>query len=234
MVSMRLLSSLTGALVALMLIGAPAASADAFLDVFTVYQKTGRVDGCKLSAKKLASAKKAVPPDIEQYAPDFPAALDAALAQRTSGACKKSAAPSGAATPAAPVAPPSAGGTPSPPPAPAAPAGSPAAPAPAATPSTPGITPQPAGDVAPAAAASDAAIASAERARAQDDTTPAPLVGLLVLLALCALAGALVAAVRFFAFDPPWMARGRHATAEAGWRTSAAWAEFTDWLRLGR
>jgi hypothetical protein len=30
------------------------------------------------------------------------------------------------------------------------------------------------------------------------------------------------------------MQRSRHATAEAGWRTSAAWAEFTDWLRLGR
>ena len=39
---------------------------------------------------------------------------------------------------------------------------------------------------------------------------------------------------RWWAWEPPWLVRWRHATAEAGWRASAAWAEFTDWLRLGR
>jgi hypothetical protein len=30
------------------------------------------------------------------------------------------------------------------------------------------------------------------------------------------------------------MQRWRHATGEAGWRAGNAWAEFTDWLRIGR
>ena len=45
---------------------------------------------------------------------------------------------------------------------------------------------------------------------------------------------ALWAFARWWAWEPHWLARWRHATAEAGWRASAAWAEFTDWLRLGR
>jgi len=55
------------------------------------------------------------------------------------------------------------------------------------------------------------------------------LVGALVLIAL--VVGALA---RWQAWEPPWLARWRHATGEAGWRAGNAWAEFTDWLRLGR
>ena len=54
-------------------------------------------------------------------------------------------------------------------------------------------------------------------------------------------AGALVVALllawgiaRWWAWEPRWLVRWRHAMGEAGWRASAAWAEFTDWLRLGR
>jgi hypothetical protein len=58
---------------------------------------------------------------------------------------------------------------------------------------------------------------------------------LLAILGAILLASALAfAAVRWWAYDPPWLVRSRHATAEAGWRTSAAWAEFRDWLRIGR
>jgi hypothetical protein len=53
--------------------------------------------------------------------------------------------------------------------------------------------------------------------------------GLLLLIAALAWAAA-----RWWAYEPPWWIRWRHATAEAGWRTSAAWAEFRDWVRLGR
>jgi hypothetical protein len=60
------------------------------------------------------------------------------------------------------------------------------------------------------------------------------LIVLLALAAAAVLALAIFGAARWWAYDPPWLARARHATAEAGWRTSAAWAEFADWLRLGR
>ena len=55
------------------------------------------------------------------------------------------------------------------------------------------------------------------------------VVGALLLALLCAWGFA-----RWWAWEPAWLVRWRHATAEAGWRASAAWAEFTDWLRLGR
>jgi hypothetical protein len=59
-----------------------------------------------------------------------------------------------------------------------------------------------------------------------------PLV--LIAIAAAALLVGVVGFARWWAYDAPWLARVRHATGEAGWRTSAAWAEFTDWLRLGR
>ena len=36
------------------------------------------------------------------------------------------------------------------------------------------------------------------------------------------------------AFEPQWLLSMRHAMAEAGSHASATWAEFTDWVRLGR
>ena len=59
-------------------------------------------------------------------------------------------------------------------------------------------------------------------------------VALIVVAALLVMLLALWAFARWWAWEPHWLARWRHATAEAGWRASAAWAEFTDWLRLGR
>ena len=58
------------------------------------------------------------------------------------------------------------------------------------------------------------------------------LIALLGALLLCA--ALFWAAARWWAYEPTWWIRWRHATAEAGWRTSAAYAEFRDWLRLGR
>ena len=34
--------------------------------------------------------------------------------------------------------------------------------------------------------------------------------------------------------EPPWWPRMRHSLAELGWRASGAWADFTDWVRMGR
>ncbi len=39
---------------------------------------------------------------------------------------------------------------------------------------------------------------------------------------------------RMTAFEPRWLQSLRHSIAEAGFRASATWAEFSDWARLGR
>lgn len=51
-----------------------------------------------------------------------------------------------------------------------------------------------------------------------------------VLLILACIAWALA---RRRAFEPHWLLSLRHAMAEAGFRASATWAEFADWVRLG-
>jgi hypothetical protein len=60
----------------------------------------------------------------------------------------------------------------------------------------------------------------------------------IVLLAVAGgllIVGALTWALgRLLGWEPEWWLRARHATAEAGWRTSNAWSEFRDWVRLGR
>ena len=58
-------------------------------------------------------------------------------------------------------------------------------------------------------------------------------------IAIAAVAALLVVAclvwaiARQRAFEPRWVLSMRHAIAEAGFRASATWAEFVDWLRLG-
>jgi len=55
-----------------------------------------------------------------------------------------------------------------------------------------------------------------------------------VLLALLALAALSIVVLNLLALDPPWLARRRHALAEARYRAGGVLAEFGDWLRLGR
>jgi hypothetical protein len=52
--------------------------------------------------------------------------------------------------------------------------------------------------------------------------------------ALLALGCAAWGLARRRAFEPHWLLSLRHSMAEAGFRTSATWAEFADWARLGR
>ena len=49
-----------------------------------------------------------------------------------------------------------------------------------------------------------------------------------------ALACAAYLLARALAWEPRWASELRHAAAEAGFRASATWSEFTDWARLGR
>ena len=51
--------------------------------------------------------------------------------------------------------------------------------------------------------------------------------------ALLVLACAVWAVFRCGAYEPHWLASARHSVAEAGYRASETWAEFTDWARLG-
>jgi hypothetical protein len=52
--------------------------------------------------------------------------------------------------------------------------------------------------------------------------------------ALVVLACLVWALARVVALEPRWTLSARHAIAEAGVRASATWAEFSDWVRLGR
>jgi hypothetical protein len=55
-----------------------------------------------------------------------------------------------------------------------------------------------------------------------------------ILAGLIALACLVWGVFRFGAFEPHWLLSLRHSLAEGGFRSSATWAEFSDWLRLGR
>jgi hypothetical protein len=200
---------------------APAAHANAFKDIFGTYRKSGKVDGCKYSAAQLTQAKKQIPNDIEQYAPDFPNALNNAIQQRTSGSCKAAA----AATPTGTAAGTGTG--------PTATTGVP----PGSTPTTAapgGQAPQPTPSPSPAPSVSDQAILAASKTKSSDAGVPAPLVALAAIGALMLLVAFSYGLARWWAWEPRWLVRMRHAGAEAGWRASGSWAEFMDWVRLGR
>jgi hypothetical protein len=205
------------------LTAAPIASANDFLDIYQAYATSGKIDPCAFSPDKIKNARKQVPGDIAQYAPDFPDALDAAAQARASGACdkKSSANKTGAvATTGATTA--------------ATAATTTAAAAPTTTAVAPATTTAIAPVITPTTQPTlpDATLASS--GESGDDSTPVPLLLLAILGGLTLLLASTVGAVRYWAFDPPWMARTRHSVAEAGWRASAAWAEFTDWIRFGR
>jgi hypothetical protein len=189
-------------------------AASAFEQTYNAYRHSGRVPPCQFSVDTLKKAKSEVPPDIEQYAPDFPAALDAALQARALGACNPhpSSPTTSAATPAAP---------------PTTPGGQPPATGSSAG-GTPSPTPLPAGNasvVPTAAAASHSAGAS---------SAPAPVIALAIVLVLMAMAALWWSLTTWRGLEPRWLVGARHAWSEAGYRASGTWAEFTDWVRFGR
>ena len=55
-----------------------------------------------------------------------------------------------------------------------------------------------------------------------------------MLGALALIAVVLWALARLTAWEPRWLPSARHSIGEAGYRTSAGWAEFRDWLRFRR
>ena len=195
-----------------------AAHADAFDDALKEYQTTGKVDGCKHTAADLAQAKAQMPKDIAQIAPGFPAQLAAAAAKRAKGCSKAEEKATSTATSAA-------GAT----------TGTTATGATTQPPATTTIAPNATPTAATTAPAPAPAPAAATQTAPQSTSShKGARLALIVLGALLVMLLALWAFARWWAWEPHWLVRWRHATAEAGWRASAAWAEFTDWLRLGR
>jgi hypothetical protein len=224
----RIAALITGLTLSLAL--AATASANLATDILQDYIPDGRLNVCSYTQAELKKIKNAVPLDQNAYTPDFIAAIDDAIARRAEGACnKKKAVPQVAAPPANSTV------TPPPPPPPAASTGktpavapTPGKPAPAAPAPTPVADPQPAPGV----------VSDAIRVAAQDTDTssaaPLPIVVLAILAGLLALGALLFGVARWFAWDPAWAVRMRHATGEAGWRASSTWAEFADFVRFGR
>jgi hypothetical protein len=208
-------------LCALSLLCAAPARADLLSTMIKDYTQDGRLDPCKYSEKQLRDLKDLIPNDFQQYA-DFDDAVDDALAKRAQGACNKGTSKGDTA------APPAAGGTT--PPSTGAPAtGTPAPAAGAQPPPTPGASPT----AAPAVSAGN------EIGRVASSTEPAtdppfPLIALAVLAGLLAIGTMVFGVARWRGWEPAWADRFRHAAGEAGWRASSTWAEFTDFVRLGR
>jgi hypothetical protein len=204
---------------------AAGALASAFSDTFADYKAHGNVNACTHSESDLKTAKSQVPPDISQYAPDFPAALTVALEQRARGVCGTSGGAAAAAASGtgagAGVASGSGAGT----------AGGAAGAAGLAA--SPNATPAPPPVSTPAPDHSIPAAIHAKRAASVSDA-PAPLLILAILAALVLLPALAWYAARLRGAEPRWLPDARHAVAEAGFRSSAIWSEFTDWVRLGR
>jgi hypothetical protein len=77
-----------------------------------------------------------------------------------------------------------------------------------------------------------AGITAAAAAHASHVSTGAIVAAVLAgIVALACLAWALA---RTFAYEPRWSLSLRHAVAEAGFRASSTWEEFSAWVRSGR
>ena len=56
----------------------------------------------------------------------------------------------------------------------------------------------------------------------------------IVLAAIILFVALVIVLWQWRGWDPRWLRRWRHASAEAGWRLSLGWAEFRDFVRIGR
>ena len=186
----------------------------------------GVIDPCKHTSDELRLVLKNIPPEFEQYAPDYPAAVKGALEARARGEC---AGKKPEAAPATPVATPTPAPTPKP------------TPVPTAVP-TKTVVPEPpepetiqiSATATPAPSAkADGALERVATARAAN-TAPAPVLLLAILAGLLALSALLLFGMRRGGWEHGRMAPVAHAWREASFRTGGLWEDFRDWLRLGR
>lgn len=218
---------LLGALAAALLVALaalPASANQAYDRVATAYaQSNSQLAPCAFTTAQLEAALRGTPPVFRTTVPELRRAIQNAIVAHKRGDCKGVRPEEGTTGGAAAGTVPRVTTTPAttaPAPAATVPtttATTPVAPAPAAT------TPAPAPPVQPAAASSGGG----------SDRTVL-LIALIALGALLLAALAVWGTARNRGWDPAWVARMRHAWGEAGFRTTSTWAEFTDWLRLGR
>jgi cell division septation protein DedD len=194
----------------LLLVPAAAAHANAAYDrVATAYAESGgHLEPCAFSAAQLEAALAGIPPQIANVVPDLRAAVRNAIRAQAHGACKGKAIGSGGAG--------------------APPAGV------VTTPTTPGATTQAQTAPAPATATPAPQTQQPAAASVHHRDRTALLIAAVVLGALLLLALLLWAWARVRGWEATWAARQRHAWGEAGFRVTSTWAEFADWLRLGR
>lgn len=230
---MTVRSRILGALAlaaALLALPAGLAHADQAYDkVASAYaQAGGQLDPCAFTEDELKAAVRGIPPQIRDVVPDLRRAMVQGIATQMSGGCKGRAPEEGqtggVVAPGTTTTP-----TTSAPATAAPPVTTPTETAPAAPVTT---TPAPT-TTAPAPAAAAPAPQPAGSTDDGSDTTPL-LIALVAASALLLLALLLWGWARMRGWDPTWLARRRHAWGEAGFRTTSTWAEFTDWLRLGR
>jgi hypothetical protein len=240
-----------------LLVALPAGAAAEFSrepqKVYDDYRSDAAIEPCDHTVAVYRRTLRQITPDIEEETPAFRPAVEAALRERERGrrGCLEGDSPTqpgtdgeGAAggttnggsntTPSPPVqtAPPATTPAPVPPattaPAPDGGGGSGTVPSPPATP-TPTVAPAP-----PVADSAPPAPTAPTLLDHPHEGTPA---GLLIALGLVALI-ALLAALALLAGRSGWgeerLAGPRHAWGEAAYRASATWADFLDWMRLGR
>jgi len=231
----RTLTPLLAAVLLSIALAAPA-SADLGSKVVKDFGDDGALNACIYSAAELKLIKSLIANDTDAYAPDLRSAIDAMFEQRAQGVCNNKREPGGAGQGSAGAA--GSGGSTGSGGSSGSGGGGSGTPSPGGSGSgTPGVAqPAPAPGAQPTAAPliSNDAISDVARSSDEGDTPPFPLLALAALMALMALGTIVYGALRFTGWEPAWASRARHATAEAGWRASSTWAEFTDFVRFGR
>lgn len=223
-------------------------------EVYRDYRRDGVIEACDHKRKALRQTLKQLPPEADLDTPDLRPALEAAIEQHEDGDCDKpepTPTPAPQATPAPTAAPVP---TTAPAPAPTDDSGA-VSPLPGGgeggggggssnppsaedvEPLKPDVTPvPPAATPAPAAPAepSGPLATPAPVYENADDPVPVSLLVLAALLGVPALLALLYAALSRLGWADSWLARPRRAVREASFRASGTWADFADWIRLGR
>ena len=207
--------------------------------VYDDYRSDGVIEVCDHTQATLESTRDTIKPDFDRDYPDFREAVEAGIDKHKDGGCggdSSSSDSSGGGTPPAASATPGSGTSTVAPPAESATpdAGAESGKLPQATATVPpedaippqaGVTPVP--TVPPAAPAATPTPAEPKIVHSGHRSLTLPIV--LIAIALLGLVALALSAL--FARRNP---RLQHAWREAAFRTRGTWADFSDWLRLGR